>query len=275
MSGLQALSLAASVFGGCVAVVLGAYWLFVVRPESRLLDRLRPRKSSEKILRGVLKPDEAAQTPKGVTVLLGYLSPLVRPTALLLEQAGSRQAAGAFLTFSFTLALAAGLAFGWYAGFVGGLVAAALVSVLPTLLMRQKRAKRLFKFEEQFPEAVDLISRALRAGHALSTGLQMVADEMDQPVGREFRIVFDEQNFGLTLPTAFQNFARRVPLLDAKFFVVAVLTQRDVGSPQGHGTPRAGARCPVLRDRRADPARGRRQPGRSARQPLDGHARAL
>ena len=85
------------------------------------------------------------------------------------------------------------------------------------------------KFEEQFPEAIDLVARALRAGHALPTGLGMVADELQAPVGTEFRILFDEQNFGLTLPDAMRNFARRVPVLDARFFVTAVLTQRETG----------------------------------------------
>jgi tight adherence protein B len=87
----------------------------------------------------------------------------------------------------------------------------------------------MLKFEEHFPEAIDLVARSLRAGHALPTGLSMVADEMPVPVGTEFRILYDEQNFGLTLPDALRNFARRIPVLDARFFVTAVLTQRESG----------------------------------------------
>src|SRR5205823_2062065 len=84
-------------------------------------------------------------------------------------------------------------------------------------------------FEEQFPEAIDLIARALRAGHALPTSLQMVADEIPAPVGTEFRLLFDQQNFGMSLPDALKAFGNRVPLVDARFFVTAVLTQRETG----------------------------------------------
>jgi tight adherence protein B len=97
------------------------------------------------------------------------------------------------------------------------------------LVVRRARTVRTYKFEEQFPEAIDLVARALRAGHALPTGLGMVADEMPKPVGTEFRKLYDEQNFGLTLADALRNFAERIPILDARFFVTAVLTQREAG----------------------------------------------
>jgi tight adherence protein B len=102
------------------------------------------------------------------------------------------------------------------------------------------------KFEEQFPEAIDLVARALRAGHALPTGLGMVADELKAPVGTEFRILYDEQNFGLTLTDALRNFARRIPVLDARFFVTAVLTQRETGGNLAEVLDNLGA---VIRDR--------------------------
>ncbi len=97
------------------------------------------------------------------------------------------------------------------------------------LYLARKRAVRLRVFEEQFPEAIDLISRALRAGHAFTTGLSMVADEIPAPVGHEFRRLYDEQNFGMSLPDALRAMAHRVPVLDARFFVTAVLTQRESG----------------------------------------------
>ena len=70
----------------------------------------------------------------------------------------------------------------------------------------------MLKFEEQFPEAIDLLARALRAGHAFTTGLSMVAEEMPDPVGTEFRLLYDQQNYGLPLPQALRAFAERVPL---------------------------------------------------------------
>ncbi len=101
--------------------------------------------------------------------------------------------------------------------------------VLPFVVLRQKRVARLHKFEEQFPEALDLIARSLKAGHAFSAGLKMVADELDPPVGPEFRKTFDEQNFGLPLKDALNNLSERIPLLDVRFFATAVMIQRDTG----------------------------------------------
>jgi tight adherence protein B len=87
----------------------------------------------------------------------------------------------------------------------------------------------MYKFEEQFPEALDLISRALRAGHAFQTTLGMVADEMKEPVGPEFKKTFDQQNFGLPIRDALNQMTERVPVLDVRFFVTAVLIQRETG----------------------------------------------
>ena len=108
-------------------------------------------------------------------------------------------------------------------------VGAAIGFSLPFMVLRFKRTRRLRTFEEAFPEALDLISRALKAGHAFATGLKMVADEMAEPVGPEFRKTFDEQNFGLPLKDALENLTYRVPLLDMRFFATAVLIQRETG----------------------------------------------
>lgn len=109
------------------------------------------------------------------------------------------------------------------------LVGAAIGAALPTVVLNVKRSRRLRKFEEQFPEALDLIARALKAGHAFATGLKMAADETQDPVGPEFRKTFDEQNFGLPLKDALANMTERNPLLDVRFFATAVLIQRDTG----------------------------------------------
>jgi tight adherence protein B len=106
---------------------------------------------------------------------------------------------------------------------------AALGFSMPFIVLRVKRTRRLRRFEEEFPEALDLISRALKAGHAFATGLKMVADEMKEPVGPEFRKTFDEQNFGLPLKDALENLTLRIPILDMRFFATAVLIQRETG----------------------------------------------
>jgi len=100
---------------------------------------------------------------------------------------------------------------------------------LPFLVLNIKRGRRMRTFEEQFPEALDLIARALKAGHAFATGLKMAADELPEPVGPEFRKTFDEQNFGLPLKDALDNLTLRVPHLDVRFFATAVLIQRETG----------------------------------------------
>jgi len=100
---------------------------------------------------------------------------------------------------------------------------------LPLLFLMQKRAARRHRFEEQFPEALDLLSRALRAGHAFQTALGMVADEMPDPVGTEFKKTFEQQNFGLPLNEALNEMAARTQLLDVRFFVTAVTIQRETG----------------------------------------------
>lgn len=97
------------------------------------------------------------------------------------------------------------------------------------MLLKHKRTVRINKFEEHFPEALDLLSRAVRAGHAFSAGMKMVADELDEPVGPEFRKAFDEQNYGLPLKESLNGLAERIPLLDVKFFATAVLIQRETG----------------------------------------------
>ena len=112
--------------------------------------------------------------------------------------------------------------FGIPAGFAIGFA-------LPFMFLKFKRTKRLRAFEEQFPEALDLIARALKAGHAFATGLKMAADELSEPVGPEFRKTFDEQNFGLPLKDALENLTLRLPILDVRFFATAVLIQRETG----------------------------------------------
>lgn len=113
----------------------------------------------------------------------------------------------------------------------GLLAAPALLigAAAPYLQLRHARARRLARFEEQFPEAVDLLGRAIRAGHPFSAGLKMVADEMPEPLSYEFRRVFDEQKFGLSMSESLQGLARRIGLLDVQIFVTAVSIQREVG----------------------------------------------
>ena len=112
---------------------------------------------------------------------------------------------------------------------IAWLIAGVVGCVTPTFWLKYKRHVRMKKFEEQFPEALDLLSRAIRAGHAFQTAMGMVADELPAPVGVEFKKSFDQQNFGLPLKEALDEMAMRVPILDVRFFVTAVLIQRETG----------------------------------------------
>jgi tight adherence protein B len=109
------------------------------------------------------------------------------------------------------------------------LVGACVFGLTPYLYVMHVRRKRLTAFEEQFPEALDFVARAMRAGHAFAISLEMLADESQAPLGPEVRKVFNEQNLGLPVETALKNLALRMPLLDVKFFVSAVLLQRETG----------------------------------------------
>jgi len=109
------------------------------------------------------------------------------------------------------------------------MVLAATFGALPYLFVRRKRTKRLEKLEEQFPEALDFLARSMRAGHAFAISLDMVGEELPEPLGQEFRALFNEQNLGAPLDIALQNFSVRVPLLDVRFFTSSVLLQRQTG----------------------------------------------
>jgi tight adherence protein B len=102
-------------------------------------------------------------------------------------------------------------------------------AVAPFALIYQKREKRMAKIETQFPEALEFVARAMRAGHAFSVSLEMLHKEFPEPISGEFRRTFEEQNLGLPLEVALEKLGKRVPLLDVHFFVSAVLLQKRTG----------------------------------------------
>lgn len=110
-----------------------------------------------------------------------------------------------------------------------GLLFVPVGGLIPIGFVAFKRRGRLKAFEKIFPEAIDLLGRAVRAGHSFSTGLEMITTELPEPVAGEFRTTFEEQNFGLPLRDALLNFSERIPLIDVRFFVTAVLIQKDTG----------------------------------------------
>jgi tight adherence protein B len=145
-------------------------------------------------------------------------------------QSGMRTKPGKILLLSGVIGLGSYVAarfflHNFYLAVLIGLVGA----MAPILVVAWRRRARLRRFEERFPEALDLLGRAVRAGHAFTTGLEMISKECAEPLAGEFRTTFEEQNFGLPLRDALLNLSERVPLLDVRFFVTALLIQKETG----------------------------------------------
>lgn len=213
-----------------VGLMLGLYWAFVVRPEDDKSKELARRVQHIGVRKTVASTlAKSLTTASVIDAFVASNVSLARSLQAFLAEAGLAWSAtgmlgrcGALGLLTAVGAVAAGAS--WIAAPLALAAAAG-----PVLYARYLRGQRLAMFEEQFPEAIDLIARSLRAGHTLTTGLGIAADEVPPPVGLEFRRVFDEQNFGMALPEALKGMARRVPVLDARFFVTAVLTQREAG----------------------------------------------
>jgi tight adherence protein B len=156
--------------------------------------------------------------------------PASQSLRLLITQAGSRWTVATLLFGS----LLAALLTAWIASFF---VPAALLDVLfglavgvtPYIYLLAKRRARFARFDALLPEAIDLMSRALKAGHAVTSAIEMVAQEISDPVSEEFRIVFEQQNLGLPIREAILNLAERVPLEDVQFLATAILVQKETG----------------------------------------------
>lgn len=224
------MTLAIVTFGLSLAVMLGLYWAFVVRPEDA-----RSRELARRVQR-IDQPKDAVTTVAApvstasvIDVLISSNVQMAAGAQRFLAEAGLAWTTAGLLGRSGLAAMAGALIAGGLTGRPAVAVLGLVAGAIPYLYARRTRTERLRAFEEQFPEAIDLIARSLRAGHAFATGLGIAAEEIPAPVGREFRRVYDEQNFGMAMPDALKGMARRVPVLDARFFVTAVLTQREAG----------------------------------------------
>jgi tight adherence protein B len=110
-----------------------------------------------------------------------------------------------------------------------GLALSIIFTAIPFIYLLDRKTKRLNKFTLQFPDALDMIARSLRAGHSFTSAMQVVYQEMPDPVSKVFRIAYDEQNLGLSLPESLDNMTKRINSLDLSFFVTAVNIQRETG----------------------------------------------
>jgi tight adherence protein B len=220
------------VFVVVTALVAGAGVLALRLPET-MANRRMERRLSELSQRDEDQPQasfirerKAGPMPALDKLFSGSGSSLAK----LIEQSGVAVTPSAIILASMTLALVCAMVslavfkqpFVWP-------LAAAMGAFVPFGWLKYRRSSRMKRFEEQFPEALDLLSRAIRAGHAFQTAMGMCADELPEPVGTEFKKAFDQQNFGLPLKDTLHEMTERVPILDVKFFVTAVLIQRETG----------------------------------------------
>jgi tight adherence protein B len=149
---------------------------------------------------------------------------------LLFEQADTTLTFSKFSALSLGFAVGGGVAFA-LAGLHPALVPVMALSAgfIPLSWLIMRRRRRLKRFAAQLPDALELIARALRAGHSLAAGFNLVAGEMSNPIAKEFERVFEEQNLGIPMEEALEGITDRVPNLDLKFFVTAVILQRQTG----------------------------------------------
>lgn len=221
-------------------IYLGVQSYFDKRDAGKVHDRLlvrakapgdaAPRPSRQETL------FEAGAAPKSLGGrILRWLS-LDRRLEQMAEQAGVEWLPGRIVLGCLGLAFAA-FNFCWYTLPPGiryvSFIAAVAAASLPLVYLRRARQKRISAFEAQFPDALLFVARAMRAGHAFSVSLDMLQKEFDKPLSSEFRIVFEEQNLGLPIDVALEKLAKRMPMLDVRFFVAAVILQKRTGGNLG------------------------------------------
>jgi tight adherence protein B len=215
-------------------VVFGLYYSFVAAREStrsevkRRLQSIAMRQGTEEVMPSILKEEVLSSIPALNRIL--FKVPLAVKADKLLDQADVRMKVSTLLMFDSIL-----LFFGFLLGLLinrGILVAilfALILAALPYLYLIQKKNTRIRKFTEQFPDTLDMIARSLRAGHSFTSAMQVVSQEMPEPVSKVFRIAYDEQGLGLSLAESLNNMTMRINSIDLSFFVTAVNIQRDTG----------------------------------------------
>lgn len=222
------------VFLAVAALAFGALTLFNQRSaRARLIkdrlanERKAPERAPEDEL-ALLRDEQLSEIPALDTLL--RRSSRVSDLQKMLAQGGLDIRAGNFLALSALAGIVAAVIgytlthrveVGWVAVLIG--------AVLPYTYASIRRNQRFEKFEELFPEAIDTLARAVRAGHAFTTALEMITSEVAEPVSGEFRQLFEEQKFGMPVRDALMNLTDRMPLVDVKFFVTAVMLQRETG----------------------------------------------
>jgi tight adherence protein B len=207
-------------------LITGLWWVYT--SGERVRRRLARHVEGETSERQLLRRDAVASQPAWER--LARKSDLVGQLTRLAEQAGFRRSASHLLLIVAAAGGLAGVLGGWRTGTgIGALLSAMLGGGLPVLYLLHRRHKRMQRFQQHFADAVDLISRSIRAGNALSASIQLVAEEMADPIGYEFRQVTEEIRLGLDPGEALLRLQQRIPTEDVEFFCTAVRIQRGSG----------------------------------------------
>jgi len=228
------IAISIGIFLSIILLVEGAYFFYhqYVSPQSRNFKRrlrggaARPKEGLESL--EILRQRKLSDLP-WLNDMLSAMSNL-GGLEKLLQQANSQMPLGVFLLLSGVLGVTGMVVAGFmdYPLLVAGGVGLVCL-MLPLIKMKMKRAARFKEFERQLPEALDLMARALRAGHAFSVGMKMVGDEFPDPIGPEFSRTVEEISFGIDTPEAMANLNNRVVSTDLKFFITALVVQRETG----------------------------------------------
>jgi tight adherence protein B len=223
---MMIVGIAGLVFFVMVTLIVGLWWVYTSGEQMRRrLARPVDEKSPEHQL---LRSDVVTSVPIWERAL--RKSDLVGTLARLGDQAGSRRSVSELLLIIAFVGGLGAIAGGWRIGSAGGALISALVAgALPVLHLMHKRHRRLQSFQEHFADAVDMISRSIRAGNALSASIQLVAEEMADPIGYEFRQVTEQIRLGLDPGEALSRLQQRVATEDVEFFCTAIRIQRGSG----------------------------------------------
>ena len=219
-------------FLAVVGLIEGVFlvWNAHGSPEARRIERRLQSMSAdiESVAPALRKKRLLSESPALQQLLLGL--PRMQVLDRLLIQAGSKLNVARFLGVGVAWALLAG-AIVFALGAPGWLLATVMATgaLAPAAYILHLRSQRLQKIEQQLPDALDLLARAMQAGHAFSSALRMVAMEGPEPIAQEFRTTFDETNFGVSTQDALKNLSARVASTDLRYFVIAVLIQRETG----------------------------------------------
>jgi len=224
------------IFTVSVALIISGVYFFLIAPSQKRKLRQRMELAKTEMLMhqtvegeaDLLRTEILSGVPFFNRLLLNM--PGIGPLNMFLRQSAVDTTIGFLLTLSFFS--------GWIIFLLSllfkipsmvALLFAIMGCSIPFVVIAVKRQRRFLKFEEQFPDAIDLLSRAVRAGHAFTTGLSLIAKELPPPVSDEFERTYEQQNVGLPLRAAFENLMRRVPLTDVRIFVTALMIQRESG----------------------------------------------